>query len=440
MDSTVNSIYVLFSILLFTSIFVLVIHQFDILTPSFLMSFTMTISVLMAMLNVDRWGLLVRANTSLFIIGSIWAFILGGLWVTKFQLPINSNDRWSLPSLSINYSIIYFLSFFMLIFCYFSFKELYDASIMLGNHNGYTDMIKVVRRAIEGHDFKFSRWMSYRLLFAQLVASISLYLFVFKLYYKDFSLKLFTLLIPVFLYIPFLIFSTGRLGMMKLVIFILLIVGILYKKYYGRDIKAQRTLIIFMGIAGISFILIFLLMGNFTGKVVSESRTPFIIFSHYAGLSVPALDIIINEPNLENIYIGSNTLDGIYRLLQPIGKFIGFNTPEVQRFLPFVQFDGITTNVYTALGRYYRDYGYIGTFVVMWLLGVFFTAFYNKTMNNISTHRYIILYSFFAFPLFLSSIDERFFLDIINTSTIYSLILYWCLEKIICKRDSYMKL
>lgn len=69
-------------------------------------------------------------------------------------------------------------------------------------------------------------------------------------------------------------------------------------------------------------------MGYLSGKVTSSTRTPFIILSHYLGLSVPAFDVIYHQLPVENSLIGSNLLVSVYRNL----NFLGFNLPDVEIF------------------------------------------------------------------------------------------------------------
>lgn len=99
-----------------------------------------------------------------------------------------------------------------------------------------------------------------------------------------------------------------------------------------------------------------------------------------------------------------------------------------------MKFDGIDTNVYTAEWRYYKDFGIMGMSAIMWILGAFYTFFYNKIKYCSSSPFIAIFYSSIAFPLFLSSIDERFFIDLFGTSILYQfLLLYLCYKIVICK-------
>ncbi|WP_427114298.1 O-antigen polymerase [Megasphaera sueciensis] len=405
--------------------------------PSFIMSITMTASVFFAMINVERWDLHVESKTCFAIISGIIAFAIGGVWcsyrLNSIRARIEFNSVKHYFPYQINGYILFILSSIMLVLCYFSLNELYELSVLLGNDAGYAHMISVVRPAIEEHKIVLSRWMNYRHLLAQSITYFYLYIIIYNAIFTGFKRNQLLMLIPVCFYIPFIILTTGRMALMIMIIYCVVTIGVLYPKKYGQSIKVRLKLLGILSMAGLFFTIVFLLLGFFTGKVIGENRTPFIIFSHYAGLSIPALDALLNKSIIVSNYIGSNTMLGIYR----IANGLGMHLPEVQIFLPFTQFNHIDTNVYTAMGRYICDFGYIGMMMVMWILGVLYTSLYTLVMSNKVRPFLIILYATYSFPLFLSSIDERFFLDILGTSLIYTIIISLILYQLLLSENTF---
>ena len=432
MIDNVNFVYVLFAILLLLSCLFLFVYRGDFLAPSFLMSATMTISTFFAMVNVNRWDLHVGIATSIVIISSIIAFGAGGIWCSSCYAHSNFNVTISnqVPY-KINNYVLTFLSIVMIVLCYFSFREMYALSVLLGNTEGYRNIIRVVRLAIEGHQIHLSRWMNYRHLLAQLIAYFYIYIFSFNTIFCGFKWREIRSLVPVLLFIPFIILTTGRMALMILLIYSVMLIAILYQKKNGSTVKIKAKLFWIFSLTGGIFVLLFFLLGIFTGKTISADRTPFIIISHYAGLSIPALDVFLNQPTVVSNHIGSNTLLGVYRAI----NHFGLHLPEVQIFLQFTQFNGINTNVYTAMRRYIQDFGYVGTVIIMWLLGTLYTGFYCFITKKDTSPLAIILYAIYVFPLFLSSIDERFFLDIIGTSLFYTIGVAWALYHLLLKNS-----
>lgn len=433
----VNIMYELFISWICIAIFIFYIFKFDILEPSLIIVLTTGISIFFAMISMEHWNLSVGIKTWFCLIGALLSFTFSSYWSFK---TIFKNKKCKINDIRNIYKVDNFKLVFsiivMLILVYFSIKEVYELSIALGNTNGYSNMIKVVRPEIESNTVSFSRWMSYRQLIAQVISYCYIFIFVFNTIYNKFSVFYLKFLIPLIIYIPFLILTTGRMALLTLVIYIAVLSILLYQKKKGYSMKSKMKSIGILIVAGICFISLFLVFGSFTGKVVTDERTPLIILSHYAGLSIPALDVGLNKTFVENSYIGSTTLNGVYRIL----NFIGFNEVSVQLFLPFVKFDGIDTNVYTAEYRYMKDFGYIGMFAIMWILGAIYTVLYNIIKFVTNNEFLYIVYSSIIYPLFLTSIDERIFLDLIGTSIIYLLFSMFIGYKLIICNSKYVKI
>ena len=313
---------------------------------------------------------------------------------------------------------------------FFSFRELYNLSLSLGNVGGIANIIKVVRPAIEKQTVSLSRWMNYRQVLAMAIANVYSFMLLFNGFYSRFKIKDLFLIVPIVLYFPFMIMTTGRMAMMSFGINFFVLGMVLYLKKKGYTFQCNQRAILFLCIAAFVVISLFLLMGFFTGKIANENRTVFMILAHYAGVSLPAFDKAIHSVYTDNGFIGSTTLIGVYRIL---GR-LGITVPHVDVFLLFVKFDGIDTNVYTAEWRYYKDFGFIGMGAIMWLMGASYSLFYNKIKYDFVSPFAIIVYASIAFPLFLSSIDERFFMDLFGTAIVYQFVLLFILYKaIVCK-------
>ena len=424
---------ILLIFLLILLIFLNFLFKFDWFEPSITITFAMFLSVFLAYVNMYRWAYNISFITFLSISLGYFSFSLGSIYVfyilfykTK-QMNFICNYKTKFFD---NNILLLIVSLIMLFLTYFSFKEIYNLSLSLGNKDGIYGIIKTVRYALEQHQiYSLGRWMTYRLLIAQTLAYTYIYMFFYKIFFDKFKIIDIKFLVPGILFFPFMIFTTGRMELMKFSIFITVIIVILYKKKYGnffnKNIKLNFVLIIFATI----FISLFFAFGNFTGKVITKNRPPLVILSHYGGLSVPALDVALNQTFVEDNYIGQNTLVNVYRLIE---KF-GVTLPKVEYFLPFVHFKGINTNVYTAIGRYIKDFGYLGMAIIMFIIGILYTFFYHKSLKE-SSHLISILYASLCFPLFLSSIDERFLLDIFGMPLIYDIVLFYVADKFIIRQ------
>lgn len=423
-----NFLLLFFLTVLLLSMGSLLYYKFDVLEPGVLMSATMTFSAFMAFLNIDRWSLTFGFEAWLLLTIAIVLFQLGSYCSYKFGFK---NAKIQSYHSDVRYEPAWLLTAFccigMIGMAIFSFWELYNLSISLGNVEGITSIIKIVRPAIEKQLISLSRWMNYRQALALAIASVYSFMLLFNVFNSKLKVKDLFLLTPIVLYFPFMIMTTGRMAMMSFGIYFFVLGMVLYQKKYGYTIQCNQKAILFLVVASIAFIGMFLLMGFFTGKIASENHTVSMILAHYAGIPLPAFDKAIHTVYTDNGFVGSTTLLGLYRVL---GR-LGITVPQVDIFLPFVKFDGIDTNVYTAEWRYYKDFGSIGLCAIMWILGASYSLFYNKIKYDQVSPFVIIFYASIAFPLFLSSIDERFFLDLFGTAIIYQFALLYILYKVI---------
>lgn len=428
----INLIYILFILMLVITLIGIYIFNFDFLEPANLFNIAMTTSMLFSVLNVDRWDLFVGSYTCILVLIGMMSFLIGDIFCGyncfKFYKQIKPLDK----DIFLNISKVKFLilNFFITVLLYFSFMEVYDLSLQIGNTEGILGMIKTVRYPFERGEINFSRWQSYRNYFSESFVYISGYcLFSNILVNNKFEIKY---IYPIIICLLFVILSTGRYNLLFLITYIASLFSILFLKKY-EYCKKYKFNILFIGVITIFlFLLLFLLLGSLTGKTITQERTPFIILSHYLGLSIPALDkFLVNTVLLENSYIGINSLPSIYGNL----RTLGMELPVIKLFAPFVEFNGVNTNVYTALMRYYSDFGFVSGSVLLFLFGNMFSFIYNYIKYKTNNAILVILYSSCVGYIVLSFHDENFLRWMLTTGTIYKIVLIYVIYKFI-KLDS----
>lgn len=439
-----NSIYILFCTLFIITALSFIISEYDIMNPAVTLSFTMSFSAFLAMVNINKWNLYMNIDSSLILISAVFVFVIT---VFTCDLKLNSYHKLQGNTISLfdtSYKILNLklgiCSVLMVLMAYVAFCDVYNVSLMLGNTQGYNGMIHTVRMGIEHNDIRahFSRWHNYQNIIATCIAYCSGFVFCINLIQNTYKsiFSYLKYLIPVVLLIPFIILSTGRLPMLQLFLYLLIVASILYQRKNKFSTKSKLKIIIVVSIFGAFFFLAFLALGFFTGKVSFGGRGAFEILAHYGGLSMPAFSIFFNDNvRSENILIGSTTLRGIYRNLQALG----INIPAVVAFLPFVKFSNIssiTTNVYTAYMRYIVDYGYIGMYLIVTFLGLLYATLYYYVRVIAKRPIWIIYYGILILPMYFSINEEIFFAFLFNTSTVYEFILLFVFDKILITRDT----
>ena len=416
----------LFVVLLAMLVAATVRCKFDFLEPRIIAVGMMTLSTFFALLTSEMWQFGMSVEGFLLIIGAMLAFCFGSRFAGRCfddsdkLAPSDVARAYEVSPLKMTVTIALMLAMF---WC--NLQTIYELSVEYGNSGGYADMIRTLRPLIEQNELVFSRWISYRNQLAQAIAYVFFYMFAYNRIFA--GVNRLQLLVPVACYIPFPILSTARMAVFFLAIYMIVVTLILYQKRNRFELPAKLNAVKYLIGGGIMFIAIFFVMGALTGKTISGERTPFIILAHYIGLSIPALDALIHQSIVETPYIGSHSLHGIYRALQKIDP----SAPSVPLFDPLVHFVGIDTNVYTSLGHYFLDFGIVGTVIIMWILGAVYTFFYSAIKRRQSNFALMLMcYGAFCYPLFLISISERVFFDLLGTTSIYTLTLLFLSKKI----------
>lgn len=421
----------LFIVLLLITLFTLLLNQNDIIHPATIFSLTMTWSVSLTLVMRSEWQLATSSSATILISAAVVAFVEGAFWCDRILLEKNSQaPQNTITSITISWKVLLCFLSIMGLFIVLSFKETYESALLLGNKNGVAGMIRTVRLATENGLYKSSRWMSYRNIFSSSFTYTCILIFFSNIFQCHESVrKNLKFLVPIIFYLPFIILSGGRMGLLNLTIYILLTGAIIYERSQSFHPKAKQKIIIVSLAAGVSFLCLFLLFGFFTGKVSLHGRSPFSIIAHYGGLSAPALSVYLNSTPLESPYIGLTTLWDIYSKL----RVLGLSLPQNITFLKFVQFHGINTNVYTAMRRYIEDYGYIGMYLIMYFLGIIYTAFYRFVEYRSHSLFPIAIYAFIALPLVFSINDEIFLAHILRTSNLYQICLMYIFFKVMVR-------
>lgn len=109
--------------------------------------------------------------------------------------------------------------------------------------------------------------------------------------------------------------------------------------------------------------------------------------------------------------IDGSHANGLYtfRFVCAIMKSFGVNVEVVPTILPFMNMNGVPSNVYTALNWYARDFGILWAFVVYFLLGLYYGKIYrHMKIDNACNLRSVLLVSMLMTPLAYQFFAETF--------------------------------
>lgn len=410
-------IYPLTIIIFLLAVISLIKGKFDVLNPSFVYSICLCGCCSLAALYTKKWDMPMHFNTALIIISMSILFLLGG-WLAEYC----SADRnlGITVSQTTNYSRGFIINnptwiIFIIILVYFGYLNYTDFCNLASKITNETDFHKILLPVISGlnhHEIELSRWNAYRVRFATCIAYLSIiaiWLNIMAHQYKE----VFKWLCYILLYIPLVILTGGRQQFMYLIIYAMISFFMVYRRSYNNKDSLLKEFAI-IGIACLTFLICFLGIGIFNGKIGSDSGVLKILV-HYAGTNISAFDVYINEMVMPDTqYMGTTTLDNIYGFLHARG----FDVPQFLQYITlFTEFGPVTTNVYTAFFRYIHDFGYMGCGLIMFLIGFFYNYIYRQIYIHKLQNWMILIYASIAYPIFLMGREERFFNEILTTST-----------------------
>lgn len=429
--------------LLFLNICAFIIMNRVLLNPINILGFGFFISSIALFFSRNIWLVNLSQKTVDLIIFSILFFCLGVLvpYGTFFlqknflnlNVPFNNNKK-SINKFVYNShlnAIIVFVIMFqsvLLILLYNQLKN-FTGGGSLGTIIAY---YRNTAMSVNASDVALTGWLNQGLrlgrAFSYVLVFVGLYRTIIEK--KRFSLIYF---FPILLYFLQSLLMGGRLELIRVFIFIVTISYFLYFYRSGSVEKANKLVIKASG-AGIVFLPLFYVLKGFLGRSSTDGFVQYI--SRYLGGPIESFDLFLKSGVLGQHNVGQETFEGIYSFFS---KYTMNNQMTTFRWIQSP--NGIWVgNVYTGMRRYYADFGKIGCYLLMLLLGLIFGTFFvrillrivNKKMNYFE----LICYSFFIYSLLFQFFDDTFYSTALSIGTLAQLIEMFVFYKLIISEKS----
>lgn len=409
------------------------ISRGDLISPWFLSVVFYLISSLVAVINIDKWGEQIHAKTVLIIILGLIAFGIGQMLSGVVKLNINGTGNNGIKKINIpQYKIFWTFTIGMLI-VFLTFKRLIEIAY-IGGYSGNGYFLNYARIALINYDVSWGNVIGILQFFAKGIGYIFIYVFVNNIFYeRKLTLgvkKNYRYILPIIPSILLEIMGTGRSGFIRLtaMIFFLGIIRWKIKNGWKNTSKKNLKIILIAFIALICFYIIFINLGDLTGRNLVYKINDTI--SIYTGGSIVALDNFLDSFQCDHFDFGEETLYGVKYIL----SLLGFDVLVENRHLEFTYFNnGFSTNVYTALGRYIHDYGYLGMILIQFFIGGFFGSYYKLIKSRNKNDVWVIIYAYIANALVMQSIDDSFLTVFLSVSQIFSILFILVCYKIFVK-------
>lgn len=430
---------ILFISLLILLCILLYLNNGDPLAPSSLSCAMFTLSTLVALLNLKKWGISYSGETVVLILTALIAFGIGALLVKLLPniMIINYKKKEDKDSnnknpIVIKRSVVLFISVFMFIVTILYVKKTYEISLAMGNTGGFMTMLQYARYAFLFTDLSVGNVLA---ILGFMVDALG-YIFAFIIIYNYvFFGKKYTKIIyfiPIIIFIVIATMATGRTVFIRLFATVLTIFVLLwYRKQNISSLRTSYIIKVFMvaiGFIGL-FYVAFQLLGTLTGK--TGNLTTIDMLSIYSGSSIPALNIFLKDYVPYEHFWGSESFHSLYLTLNKLG----FNFPSDTIHLSFVDFsNGYNTNIYTSLRTYVFDFGYLGMILVQIILGIFFSSYYAKIKNGNINYLLIIIYGYLNYSLAIQAIEDDFFRSFMSVTQIFELLFIVFFYNILVKK------
>ena len=286
--------------------------------------------------------------------------------------------------------------------------------------------------------FDYSWHIKYPLAFLQTITIVFIYCFIYNITRFGFRRTDLYFLSPVPYYIANSILRTDRNEILLLVL-VMISLYMLMKK----EITRKSVVVSICGV--ISFIAFFgffrmIKTGEYDIQITVDSICVYIA----GGLA--AFDKLVEgNYGIESYEFGGTTFRSIYNFLKNVGFDYGdvlFSSYAGDGFVNIgTQFTtyglGIHTNVFTAFGRIFIDFGYVGIIVYFLLYGLIVGMIEKWTLSRQEGYRYII-YAYMLYPLYIFNFDEVLMLIVLNPAMVLKWIVgYYVYRYLYIKRKYF---
>ena len=401
---------ILFLLLLFLFIFE-VKQKNNFVSPSFLFLLGFLISSFMLLLNTKNWNYVISLKTVCLIVFGFLCFKCGSLIVNLCAVNTNdffgsSNNRFRYHLLSIG-KIGYFI-LLIIIFLSVCFRIIDIISV-----TGSFDIFHVI--SIYKSGLNSSKLSLIIKLFNPIVIAIGIISVILIiqdiLFLKRFILKDVLFLLGYFFYFSL---TGARIEILYYFVYFLVAFLLIYKSCY----KFSMKIIFIFIITGALIIFMFLWLGTFTGKTQIQTDL-FDNISMYSSSNIAALDYKLGDFQYDYSNLGSYSIRGLSNIFSLFG--VDLSLVE-ERNMEFIILGNMThqTNIYTCFYPLLYEFGYFGTFVILFIEGIIFQFVFRKVVFNSSknNHKWFCIYIYICGYFFFSFVAERVFSSLLTFTSL----------------------
>ena len=397
----------------------------DFLRPSVVFSVGFLYSSLILAANTNNWDYELSMPTVLLISASQLAFWLGerlGFRVSAPPWRQPTNSLRSEKILDKRADMLFGLGF-VLCLSLLLVRARNVSNIVAAYGTG--DYLLASVRAYGRGEESFSAGLK----FLEVFCSVFAYHFLHRFFWLSsrFNVRRFRYLILISMLIIASILSSDRSGILG-VIFVSTLIWLFTLRSLNRQISIPFKTVRNIFLVLLTGLFLFAALGNLTGKTQRFGVVDSIMV--YSAGSLGALDIFLQSHDKEPQF-GYHTFESIKR----IGSLLGFKVKYNSDYYghgDFVIVGRVTNNIYTCFRHYVFDYGWMGTEILLILLGACWGFYYRKFVFFRLYHpvNYVI-YSNLVLFVFFSFLTERMFAGTLTATMIAQVVAFLLLYAVL---------
>lgn len=427
-------LFFLLCCIILTYIISYIFSKKDIFSPPNILLIGFMFSTIFAILNIDTWNFDMGYRTLGVILLGLWGFVLA--FYVSFYL-FNGRNKISkmntdIPKIS-NIKIILFIVI-QVISLILVYNAVMNIASMYGGGDSLGENIFLYRTALitKSDDFvRLPTIVSTAYDFSYYCTFYIIYMLLDTYYIKKKVKKIYLLNIGITILIALLLGNRGDTIFLILGFFIIKYVFEMRKNSW--KLKLNFKLIIKYILIGIVLLVSFPTLGLYVvgrGNDINEVIDgTFEQLSMYIGAPLKLLDLYMyTDYGSSAIVFGFNTFNEFYRWLGFRLSIVEWNQVIGNEF----RYDNgvLLGNVYTMFRPFVADFGFLGVFLLSFIMGLFFSFLYSRIKytefiyNKYNIDCYLVLYATVIVSIVLGFFTNWFYSIVINFKFI-KMIIYW---------------
>lgn len=420
----VNNMMIILSFLIFIELIVaLLLSKGDFFRPSVVLSTVMLLSSLSAEYLSFIWKFELEFTTLLIYVTSVLIIIIvdNGLFLSRKIIHKKSQIVFIQTYLILDIIAIS-IGFVTIVWHFFYLRQTFGngAWLLLAAQYRRNVVWDSLEKAIPSGLARLIKWCEY---FAYIYAYIIINNIVAKK--KEDKLRILQI-VPIILYC----FDSLLLGARGYIIYVaiacVVYFYVLNQRKNGWRFRDAKKYVKRIGIIFVVLAAAFIIYGSFIGK--KDEGGIIYKLSVYLGGGIGLFNDFVQVGGEPSPGFGAVTFVNMNKFL---ARYISI--PDYSRFYQF-EFRYDWGNIYTAVRRYYQDFGFIGVVICMIILSYVFSIIYYRIRKDYSKHIFdikLLVYGIMARSLFLFFIDDELFVDFFVPSSLNDILKMWLITYIL---------